>query len=70
MYEDLGITIGRRIKAKREALGMSRNEVAKACGMSWDTVKRVEEGVTDFRSETLITLAVVLDMSPADLFKD
>lgn len=70
MYEDLEITIGRKIKAKREELGMSRNEVAKACGMSHSTVSRVENGESNFRASTLIALAVVLDLSEADLYKD
>ena len=70
MYEDLAITIGSRIKAKREALGLSRNEVAKICGMSYSTVQRVEDGKSNARVSTLVALAVVLDISNADLYKD
>ena len=70
MYEDFAITIGGRIKAKREALGLSRNEVAKICGMSYSTVQRVEDGKSNARVSTLVALAVVLDMSNADLYKD
>ena len=70
MYEDFAITIGHRIKAKREALGLSRNEVAKILGMSYSTVQRVEDGKSNARLSTLVALAVVLDMSNADLYKD
>ena len=70
MYETLRVIIGRNVKARREELGMSRNEVAKACGMSNDTIRHIEDGESNFRAKTLEAIAEVLGLSFADLFKE
>ena len=70
MYETLRVIIGRNVKARREELGMSCNEVAKACGMSNDTIRHIEDGESNFRAKTLEAIAEVLGLSFADLFKE
>src|SRR5688500_16152029 len=50
---------GRLLVEAREAAGLSRAELARRAGLSWDTVKKAEEG-RDPRLSTLQALAEAL----------
>jgi len=49
-----------KIKEKREKLGMSQYDLAKAVGVSPETIRRWEQGVTTPKEENLEALEQVL----------
>ncbi len=58
--------IGQRIRARREAIGMSGSELAEEIGVNKTTIFRYENG--EFKSvklPTIETIAKALDVSPA-----
>lgn len=55
------------IKARREALGMSRSELARKMQVRWSTVWRWEEGKVEVSWTTLSQIAEILDVPPIDL---
>lgn len=64
-YPDAGIVqaivgLPGRLKAHRATHGLSQRQVAKACGISFATVSRVEKGA-DYTVDNLIALAAYLD---------
>lgn len=59
--------IGVRIRAHREALGMSQDELAQACFVSRPTVSSWERGRTQPRAEDLGLLAAAFDISADEL---
>lgn len=61
--------IGQNIKARRVELGLSITDVAKASGISKNTIRRIEQSQNNFRCTTMEALAQALDMSLADLIK-
>jgi repressor LexA len=62
------MTTGERIKARREEIGMSVNQLADKINKSRSTVYRYENGdIQDFPARILESLAQVLRTTPADL---
>ena len=57
------IALGARLKAKREAKGMSLDELAKATGLSKAGLWQIEVGRSEPRASTIIALAIALDVS-------
>lgn len=58
--------IGKRIKARREELGMSQTELAKKMGYSsYTTIAKIEAGANNLRQTKVKQLAEALDCSPA-----
>lgn len=49
-----------RLRAHRATHGLSQRQVAKACGISFSTVSRIEN-YADYTVDTLIALAAYLD---------
>lgn len=58
-----------RVKARREALGMTRADLARATGLGSNTIRRIEEG-SEFHTnfETAAIIADALDVKVRDLF--
>lgn len=52
---------GQQVKARRERLGMSIQELAKEAGVSRDTLSDLESGTKDFRRLTLNKIQRALD---------
>lgn len=59
---------GNRVRAARDAKGMSRSEVARLANTSIDTIKRAEAGTNDPAASTLARIAQALDVPVGDLF--
>ena len=66
---DLGM-IGKRIKAAREAAGMTQEELAEVLDMSTTHISVLERGVKPPKLETLIRIANVLQVSADTLLQD
>lgn len=60
--------IGRRIKNRREELGMSQDELAKKVGYtSRTTVNKIEKGANNLRQTKISEFAKALDCTPGYL---
>ena len=62
--------IGKRIKAAREAAGMTQEELAEVLDMSTTHISVLERGVKPPKLETLIRIANVLQVSADTLLQD
>jgi|HubBroStandDraft_1064217.scaffolds.fasta_scaffold121352_2 ribosome-binding protein aMBF1 (putative translation factor) len=59
--------LGRRIRARREALGKSQERLADSCGLHWTFVGQVERGRRNLSFHNLLRLAAALEVDPAEL---
>jgi transcriptional regulator with XRE-family HTH domain len=50
------IQIGKRLRQEREALGLTREDVASRAGLSYKTIERIEAGDSQPRRSTLVVL--------------
>lgn len=48
------LEIGRRIRTRREELGLSREEVAERAGVDIETLEKIERGELELGLETLL----------------
>lgn len=56
------------IKERREALGFTQKDVAKACGVSEGTVSRWESGnISNMKRDKIAMLAKILQVKPSDI---
>ena len=55
------------LRIRREAAGISREELARQAGVARSTIYLVEDRLTDTRIGTLIKIAKALRVSPAEL---
>lgn len=60
---DLGIEMGRRIRARREARGLTQNALGKRLGVTFQTVSKWERGETSPEISLLAPLAEALGVS-------
>jgi transcriptional regulator with XRE-family HTH domain len=60
--------VGRRIRGKRRALGLTEDELAKALGVGCDTIEAYERAGARVPSEHLIKLADLLGVSVSYFF--
>lgn len=58
---------GRRVKARREALGLSRRDVVEASGLSYPYVSQLETGYRLPSHKALAALAEALELDPGEL---
>lgn len=59
-----------RMKARREALGLSRAELAERLGVSLSAISNYETGVSFPKEEVVLRLFDCLETDPNDLFQD
>lgn len=64
MDKNLQAEVGRRIRARREAAGISQEEFARVTGLGRSFFGRIERGTQNISLETLGRIAVAL---PVDL---
>ena len=62
--------IGERIKALRTAKGITLYQLSRRTGMQYSALKKIEEGQTDPRADTLVKIAKGLDVEPSRFFAD
>jgi transcriptional regulator with XRE-family HTH domain len=58
---------GRRLKARREELGLSRRDLVEASGLSYPYVSQLETGYRLPSHSALAALAQALELSPSEL---
>ncbi len=58
---------GRRVRARREQLGLSQERLAHECGLHWTFVGQVERGRRNLSLHNVLKLAAGLDIDPAEL---
>lgn len=62
------MTVGERIRNKREEIGVSQTELAKKVGISKQTLYKYETNIiTNIPSNTIENIANILNLSPAIL---
>lgn len=60
--------IGKKIKDRRQALGLTLEQVGDACGVGKSTVRKWELGmIQNMRRDKLAKLAEILQVSPVEL---
>lgn len=59
--------LGRRIRARRLAIGKSQERLADACGLHWTFVGQVERGIRNLSFHNLLRLAAGLGVDPCEL---
>ena len=64
------VALGKRIKAARERVGMTQEDLAAAVDYSVDHVSVVERGVKPPKLEKLVAIANVLNVGTDELLQD
>ena len=68
--EAVGAALSRLLREKREALGLSMNQLAVRAGLSHSMVSRVEHGLRKPTLDTLLRMAKAMDIELWPLVKD
>lgn len=58
---------GRRVRARRMALGLSQEELAERAGLHRTYISSLEQGRRNVAVHNVVRLAEALDLDPADL---
>lgn len=64
---DATAAFGRRVRARREELGLSQERLADAAGLHWTFVGQAERGQRNLTLHNILKLAAALHCDPADL---
>lgn len=64
------MTLGNRIRNRREELGLTQPELAQKSGLTQGYISSVERDMYVPRSTTLMMLAISLDLAPNTFLKD
>ena len=70
MPDPIDVEVGRRAKARRQALGLSQESLADALGVTFQQVQKYEKGTNRISASRLIVMSQVLQMPIADFFDD
>lgn len=62
-------TLGQRVRARREELGLSQEKLAATSSLHWTFVGQVERGQRNLNLHNLLKLAEALGVDPADLVR-
>ena len=60
--------VGGKLKARRQALGMSQTAVGEAVGLTFQQVQKYESGFNRISASKLYEFATVLGLEPGDFF--
>ncbi len=63
------MTLGNRIRNRREELGMTQPELAETARLSQSSISQIEKGIFIPRESTIVVLALALQLSPEELLK-
>jgi transcriptional regulator with XRE-family HTH domain len=61
--------LGERVRAQREALGLSQEALADRCGVHWTFLGQVERGRRNLSLHNLLKIAAGLGVDPAELVR-
>lgn len=64
------MTLGNRIRSRREELGLNQVELAEKSRLTQATISRIESNTIAPKATTLIVLAIALDLAPNAFLKD
>ena len=64
------MTLGNRIRSRREELGLNQIELAKKSRLTQATISRIESDIIAPKATTLIVLAIALNLAPNTFLKD
>ena len=64
------VEVGRRIKMRRQALGMSQEKLGEALGITFQQIQKYEKGTNRVGASRLAVIATTLNVSPAYFFPD
>ncbi len=70
MPADVYAEVGRLIRAARRAADVTQEELARRLRMNRTSVTNIEAGRQSVQVHTLLQIATVLDVAPADLLPD
>lgn len=68
LAEDIGLTIGRRIRERRREIAASQKEIGRRAGVSYQQIQRFESGAMRISAAMIWKLANALDVSVPYLF--
>jgi transcriptional regulator with XRE-family HTH domain len=68
--DPIDVHVGRVIRAKRLAKGLTLDELAHGIGLSHQQVHKYEKGVNRISASMLYRMARVLDVAPDAFFRD
>jgi transcriptional regulator with XRE-family HTH domain len=60
---------GERVRARRAELGLSQEELARESSLHWSYLGQVERGQRNLTLHSILKLAEVLGVDPADLVR-
>ncbi|WP_449278486.1 helix-turn-helix domain-containing protein [Leucobacter sp. GX24907] len=66
-HSDAAILIGSRLRAARQELGISLEDLGELSEINWTTIGKIERGASSPAVETLIRLASALEIDPGAL---
>lgn len=61
--------LGTNLRAARERLGLTQEQVAERCGVHFTEISRIEAGKRDPRVSTLRRLAEAVEVKPGELLE-
>ena len=67
---DIRPLLGARVRALRDALGLTQEQLAERADMHWTFVSGVERGRRDPRLNTIARLARALGVTPDELLRE
>jgi transcriptional regulator with XRE-family HTH domain len=60
---------GQRVRARRQKLGRSQEELGRDCGLHWTFIGQVERGQRNLSLHNILKLAHGLGIDPAELVR-
>lgn len=68
--DPVDVHVGARLRLRRNLLGMSQEQLAKACGLTFQQIQKYERGTNRMGSSRLFQFAKLLDVSISYFFDD
>ena len=62
-------TFGERVRARRQELGLTQEQLAEACGLHWTFIGQVERGRRNISLHNILKIAAGLQLDPGELVR-
>jgi transcriptional regulator with XRE-family HTH domain len=66
----LDVALGSRVRIRRKEMGISQNDLAQACGITFQQVQKYEHGTNRISFSRLVEISAALECSVGDLIGD
>lgn len=63
----IDVEVGKRIRMRRDAIGMSQSELGEACGITFQQIQKYEKGTNRVGASRMHQIAKALRCQPAEL---